>query len=144
MNVIAQTEPERIVLTFLHSMGPTWEAFVEGYESWLSEDALWENTGFPAVRGRDKCVKFLHVLRDLTGMEYCTIDIHNICSRGDVVLTERTDRMHRADGSIICEFAIMGAFQVRDGQITRYSDYYADSEIKQLVPALASGGRVDA
>ena len=137
-----QTNQERIVLAFLESMGPTWEAFVAGYRRWLAEDALWENTGFPSVRGREKCVKFLHVLRELTGMEYCTIEVHHLVSRGDIVLTERTDRMHRADGEVICTFAIMGAFEVRDGQIARYSDYYADSEIKALVPDLG-GSRLD-
>jgi limonene-1,2-epoxide hydrolase len=134
----AQTDPERIVLGFLESMGPTWDAFVEGYRTRLTEDALWENSGFPAVHGRDRCIRFLHILREMTGMEYCTIDIHQIASRGDVVLTERTDRMHRVDGSVICQFAIMGAFEVRDGQVARYSDYYADSEIKRLVPALGA------
>ena len=74
----------------------------------------------------------------MTGMEYCTIDVHQIASRGNVVLTERTDCMCRADGSVICRFAIMGAFEVRDRQVARYSDYYADSEIKQLVPALGT------
>ncbi len=133
-----QTDAERIVTSFLHSMGPTWEEFLEGYDRWLTDDALWENTGFPAIEGKDNCIGFLHKLREVTGMDYCTIELHNISSRGDVVLTERTDRMHREDGSLIAEFAIMGAFEVSDGKVARYSDYYADSEIKSLVPALSA------
>src|SRR6058998_2982221 len=124
-----QTDAERAVASFLHAMGPTWEDFLDGYDVWLTDDALWENSGFPAIEGKGKCIAFLHKLREMTGMAYCTIEVHNICSRGDVVLTERTDRMHREDGSVIAEFAIMGAFEVRDGKIARYSDYYADSEI---------------
>lgn len=59
-------------------------------------------------------------------MEYCTIEILNIASAGDVVLTERIDRMHRADGSVVLDFAfrIMGTFELRDGLIARYTDYY--------------------
>lgn len=136
MPATPQTEAERVVTEFLHSMGPTWKEFLEGYDRWLADDALWENSGFPAVKGKANAIKFLHKLRDLTGMQYCTIDVYNICSLGDVVLTERTDRMHAEDGTVIIEFPIMGTFEVRDRKIARYSDYFADSELRRLIPSL--------
>jgi limonene-1,2-epoxide hydrolase len=38
------------------------------------------------------------------------------------------------------EFPIMGTFEVRDGKIARYTDYFADGEIKGLVPRLTNAG----
>jgi limonene-1,2-epoxide hydrolase len=58
-----------------------------------------------------------------TGMTHCTIEVLNIASVGDVVLTERVDSMYRADGTKIMEFRLMGALELRDGLIVRYTDY---------------------
>jgi limonene-1,2-epoxide hydrolase len=46
-----------------------------------------------------------------------------MASAGDVVLTERVDKMFRKDDSLILDFRIMGALEVRDGKIVRYTDY---------------------
>jgi hypothetical protein len=49
-------------------------------------------------------------------MEYCTNELLNIASNGNVVLTERIDRVHTADGSVAIEIPIMGSFIVDDGK----------------------------
>jgi limonene-1,2-epoxide hydrolase len=77
---------------------------------------------------------FLTKLHGTLEMEYCTAELHSLASRGDVVLTERTDRVHLADGSVAIEIPIMGTFVVRDGKIARYADYNADSPIRERFP----------
>jgi len=40
------------------------------------------------------------------------------------VLTERLDTMYRDDDSVILPYRIMGALEVREGKICRYTDYF--------------------
>ena len=107
-------------------MGPTLDGFKKTFAEMLTDDVVWESVGGEPHVGRDVCIAHLDELHSAIGMEYCTIDILNIASVGNVVLTERLDRMHTADGSIACGFVfrIMGTFEVRDGKIARYTDYY--------------------
>lgn len=126
MTNAATTNPgnEAIVRTFLAGMGPTLEAFKKTYTEMMTDDVLWESVGGVPHHGRAASVAHLDELRAQTGMEYCTIEVLNIASAGDVVLTERIDHMHRADGAVIFDFRIMGTFVLRDGLIARYTDYY--------------------
>jgi limonene-1,2-epoxide hydrolase len=86
------------------------------------------------TKGKEAAMKFLTKLNTTLDMDYCTAELHNIASRGDVVLTERTDRIHPADGSVLIAIPIMGAFLVRDGKIPRYADYSADSPVRERFP----------
>jgi limonene-1,2-epoxide hydrolase len=130
-----QNDAERVVVGFLDDWGPgAWPHMLDCYDRWMTDDVSWENTGSPPTKGKAEAMKFLSVLHDTLEMEYCTAELHNVSSRGNVVLTERTDRVHLADGTVAIEIPIMGTFEVRDGKIARYADYNADSPIKQRFP----------
>ena len=49
--------------------------------------------------------------------------IKSIATAGDTVLTERVDRFEMKDGKII-ELPVMGTFELRDGKIARWRDYF--------------------
>lgn len=119
----------QLVREFFAAMGPTLEDFKRNFREHMADDVVWESVGLPAHRGKDACVAYLDDLHARTGMEYCTIDVLNIASVGDVVLSERVDTMHRADGTPIMAFRIMGAIEVRDGRIVRYTDYLDTASI---------------
>jgi limonene-1,2-epoxide hydrolase len=121
--VTITTGNTQLVREFFAAMGPTLEEFKHNFRERMADDVVWESVGLPAHRGKDACVAYLDDLHVRTGMEYCTIDVLNIASVGDVVLSERVDTMHRADGAPIMAFRIMGAIEVRDGRIVRYTDY---------------------
>lgn len=130
-----RTDAERVVTGFLEAWGPgAWPHMLKSYDDWMTDDVSWENTGSPACTGKAQAMAFLSQLHDTLEMEYCTAEVHNIASRGDVVLTERTDRVHLADGSVAIAIPIMGTFVVRDGKIARYADYNADSPIRERFP----------
>jgi limonene-1,2-epoxide hydrolase len=122
-DMAAGVESEQLVRDFFEAMGPTLEDFKNNYLERMAEDVVWETVGFPAHRGRDACLAYLDDLHARTGMTYCTIEMLNLASVGDVVLTERVDAMYRADGTKIVEFRLMGAVELRDGLIVRYTDY---------------------
>jgi limonene-1,2-epoxide hydrolase len=90
----------------------------------MADEVIWESVGLGAHHGRPACIAYLDDLHARTGMEYCTIDVLNLACDRDVVLSERVDTMHRADGTTIMDFRIMGAIAVREGQIVRYTDYF--------------------
>lgn len=114
---------EQFVRDFFAAMGPTLADFKRNYRERMAEDVVWETVGLPAHRGRDACLAYLDDLHARTGMTHCTIEVLNLASVGDVVLTERVDSMYRADGTKIMEFRLMGAIELLDGLIVRYTDY---------------------
>ena len=121
--MVAGADNEQFVRDFFAAMGPTLEDFKRDYRDRMAGDVVWETVGLPAHRGRDACLAYLDDVHARTGMTHCTIEVLNIASVGDVVLTERVDSMYRADGTKIMEFRLMGALELRDGLIVRYTDY---------------------
>lgn len=132
------TDSVQLVRDFFAAMGPTLEDFKRNYRERMAEDVVWESVGLPAHQGKDACIGYLDELHSRTGMEYCTIEVLHIASAGDVVLTERVDTMYRADGSKIMEFRLMGAIELCDGLIVRYTDYLDTAPIVSGMPNVAA------
>jgi limonene-1,2-epoxide hydrolase len=135
------TTPARnaqLVRDFFAAMGPTLAEFKRNYRERTTDDVVWESVGFPAHEGKDACIAYLDELHRRAGMEFCTIDVLHLAAAGDVVLSERVDTMHRADGSEIMSFRIMGAIEVRDGRIARYSDYFDTMPARTALAGAAS------
>jgi len=134
-NAKPQNDAEQTVVDFIASFGPcSFAEMLAGYDKWMTDDVSWENTGSPPCKGKKAAMDFLVRLHETMGMEYCTVVIHNMASRGNIVLTERTDSVHLADGSVAIAIPIMGTFEVRDGKIARYADYSADGPVKERFP----------
>lgn len=125
---------EQLVREFFSAMGPTLADFEANYRARMASDVVRESVGLSAHEGIEECIAYLDDLQARTGMEYCTIEILNIASTGAIVPTERLDTMHRADGSAITTFRLMGAIEIRDGKIIRYTDYL---DTWQAKPGLA-------
>jgi len=89
--------------------------------AFFSEDAVYHNiplapaAGLPAIEAVLK--QFVDPQRE------AQFEIRNLASRGNVVLTERIDRLHIGGKPI--ELAVMGAFEVgEDGKIRAWRDYF--------------------
>jgi limonene-1,2-epoxide hydrolase len=88
---------------------------------YFTEDAVYHNIPMPPAEGRAAIKDFLGVMLD--GFEGIDFRIHRQFSQGDVVMNERTDVMHRTDGGRL-ELPVMGVFEVRDGHISAWRDYF--------------------
>ena len=91
----------------------------------LDDDVVYENVSLPAVRGREATVRVLGMSqRVLSAFEVHT---HRLAATGPVVLTERTDVL--VLGRVRIAFWVCGTFEVHDGRITLWRDYfdYADA-----------------
>jgi limonene-1,2-epoxide hydrolase len=113
-----------LVLAFLHAWD---ELDVEAVFRMLSPDIVYKNTGYPDAVGHDGVRKTLASLID-TGTPLTCV-IHAIAENADGgVMTERTDTIHYAKGAI--SFPVMGAFDVKDGLIHGWRDYFDASPFK--------------
>jgi limonene-1,2-epoxide hydrolase len=93
---------------------------LDGAVALLAVDVIYENVGLPTVHGRER-------VRRLFGRAYESgggfdVLIHAICADGSSVLTERTDFL--TFRKLHMEFWVCGRFDVRDGQIVLWRDYF--------------------
>jgi len=139
-SVLPETENEKLVVAFLDEWGPTYDVFRNAYDKYMTDDVLWENTGFPTVAGKREAMGFLDQLRTIWGMEYCSYQLLGIASRGDKVFTERIDKVHGPDGEVKMTFKIMGSFDIRDGEISRYSDHFDSGVVRDARQVSSAAG----
>ena len=83
-------------------------------------DVEYENSWLPTLRGRERVRRLFQVLDRIgTGIE---MHVHAISADGSSVLTERTDALKW--GPLRIQFWICGRFDVHDGQIVVWREYY--------------------
>jgi len=86
----------------------------------LDDNLVYENVGYPTIRGRAGAVRLFRGLqRPNLGFE---AKIHRIAVNGASVLTERTDVL--VIGPVRMQFWVCGVFEVHDGRITLWRDYF--------------------
>jgi limonene-1,2-epoxide hydrolase len=106
----------RTVETFLYALQD--EDF-DTAESVLADNIVWQNVGYPTLRGRQRIVKLFRSGQGRFGFE---VKIHRIAADGNAVLTERTDALIL--GPLRLQFWVCGTFEVHAGQITLWRDYF--------------------
>ena len=93
---------------------------IERASALISDDIVYQNVPFPPDRGRLAVERRLRQIYRMPGA--LDIRTHHIAERDGVVLTERTDGL-RAKWLDV-EFWVCGTFEVRDGKITLWRDYF--------------------
>mgnify|MGYP002628072065 CR=1 FL=1 len=106
-------------------------------ESLAAAELVWQNVGLPSLRGRARIMK---LLRRGEGRLGFAVKFHNIAADGSTVLTERTDAI--IIGPLRLQFWVCGRFEVRDGQVTLWRDYFDFFEIMVKAPLRAVAGMV--
>ena len=92
---------------------------VDGAGAVLDENLVYQNVGFPTIHGRARTMKLFRGMQGRAGFEVKT---HRIAVNGSTVLTERTDVL--VFGPVRLQFWVCGVFEVRDGRITLWRDYF--------------------
>jgi limonene-1,2-epoxide hydrolase len=86
----------------------------------LAVDVTYENSWMPTVRGRERVRKLFQALTRIG--THVEMHVHAISADGPTVLTERTDVLQW--GRLRIQFWICGRFDVHDGQIVVWREYY--------------------
>jgi limonene-1,2-epoxide hydrolase len=94
---------------------------VDGAAELLAVDVEYVNAGFPTVHGRERVRRLLQVTLSRLGVGF-EVYLHAISADGPAVLTERTDVLELRRLRI--QFWVCGRFDVHDGQIVLWRDYF--------------------
>lgn len=106
----------------------------ETAEAALADDLVYQNVGLPTIYGRNRAMKLFRRMDDRAGFE---VKIHRIAADGAAVLTERSDAL--TFGPLRLQFWVCGVFEVHDGRITLWRDYFDFYDIlKATVRGLAA------
>ena len=102
---------------------------------YFTEDAVYHNIPVDPAIGHDAIRAIFGMFT--TGVERIEFQVRNIAAVGEVVLTERVDIFVMPNLTI--ELPVMGTFEVRDGKIAAWRDYF---DLNQYMMQLsgASGG----
>ncbi|MDQ2721889.1 MAG: nuclear transport factor 2 family protein [Actinomycetota bacterium] len=132
----ATESPIAVVTAFLAAL----ESFdIDRALMYTAEEICYQNVPLPPARGQRAFAKQMRGMAKYgTGFEG---RVHNIAANGDVVLTERTDVLKV--GPWQASFWVCGTFEVRDGQIVLWRDYFdwttlAAASVKGAARALGS------
>jgi limonene-1,2-epoxide hydrolase len=87
--------------------------------SYFTDDAVYHNMPIQPVQGKDAIKGMIEQF--MTPFERCDWQVTHIAASGDVVLTERIDRFI---GEKDVALPVMGAFEIKDGKIAAWRDYF--------------------
>jgi limonene-1,2-epoxide hydrolase len=100
--------------------------------AFFADDAIYHNIPLEPVSGRDAIRATIAGFTQ--GVDRVEFRVVNIAASGNVVLTERVDVFVIGDRSI--ELPVMGTFEVVDGQIAAWRDYFDLNQfMAQFAPA---------
>lgn len=94
-------------------------ADADGAGAVLDDNLVYQNVGFPTIHGRARAMKLFRAMEGRAGFEVKT---HRIAVNGCSVLTERTDVLQF--GPLRLQFWVCGVFEVHNGRITLWRDYF--------------------
>ena len=101
----------------------------------FTDDAVYHNIPMAAVKGKAAIRGALAtIMGDSEAVQW---DVLNIADEGGVVLTERVDKF-RING-VWAEVPVMGVFEVSDGKIAAWRDYFDMGQVQAQFGATAGG-----
>jgi limonene-1,2-epoxide hydrolase len=121
----APADPELVVRAFC-------DAFdgrdAERLRPFFADDVVYHNIPLEPAVGIDATVAFIE---GFFGMcDTMTIETVHLAVRGDVVLTERIDTF--TIGDKVAPLPVMGTFEVRDGRISAWRDYFDMGQVTAM------------
>jgi limonene-1,2-epoxide hydrolase len=111
------SDPIQTVESFLRALEANDLESALGY---LAEDVVYQNVPFPADRGKRAVARTLRSFgKVFTGFQ---VTMRNIAAKDGVVLTERVDVL--SGPLLYLDIRVCGTFEVRDGKIVLWRDYF--------------------
>jgi limonene-1,2-epoxide hydrolase len=109
--------PVEVVTRFLDAMQ---DGDVETVIELVADDIVYSNVSLPTIRGKERFSRAARAYyRHHLGF---AVVVHRIAGSGSSVLTERTDALIL--GPFRMQFWVCGVFEVENGQVTLWRDYF--------------------
>lgn len=98
--------------------------------AFFADDAVYHNIPIAPVEGKDA---IRATIAGFTGgVEKIEFRVDNVAGDGNVVLTERVDVFSMPGATI--ELPVMGTFEIRDGKIAAWRDYFDMNQFMSQMP----------
>ena len=97
-------------------------------KEYFTDRTVWENHGLVTTTGIEEALGVNQHFVDKIGMARIVVDIDAIAQDGNKVLTERVDRILDAQDGTIMAAPTLGIFEVEDGKIVAWRDYFDSKE----------------
>ncbi len=125
-----EEDSERVVRDLLEALAKHDSAAMRPF---LTDDVVYHNIPMEPSVGIDASIAFLD---GFLGMfESAEVEILHLAVRGNVVLTERIDTLTL--GGTIAPLPVMGTFEVRDGKVSVWRDYFDLGQITEMLSGAA-------
>ncbi|CAA0105288.1 Limonene-1,2-epoxide hydrolase [Mycolicibacterium vanbaalenii] len=116
---------EAVVRAFLKGMEQPLSKVPAHLRASMTDDAVWGNSGFPPCVGIEDIVSKHEMSGEVFGDYVLTAEVFHLAEGPDgVVFTERVDVGRTQAGEEILTVQVVGVFEVRDGKIARWTDYF--------------------
>jgi limonene-1,2-epoxide hydrolase len=125
---MGETESVALVRRFIEACT---RADPDEFASYFTDDAVWWNSPWHAVEGREAIRETLR--RGAERMTALPWEIRHIVANGAVVLTERVDNFLVGEKRI--SVPCMGIFELREGKIAAWRDYWDLKQLERQLPA---------
>lgn len=115
--------PTETVLSFL-AMLEVPGGFADGIRAYFTPETRYLNVGMSDTTGIEEGLAFVRGFEAVAGISHLKVEMLALAESGDKVLTERIDYLYAPDGTLVMAPAVMGIFEVADGKIAGWRDYF--------------------
>jgi limonene-1,2-epoxide hydrolase len=121
----AAEDAERVV----HEMCDTFAKHdAQALRPFFTDDVVYHNIPMDPAVGIDATIAFIEGFFAMC--ENMVIETVHLAVRDNVVLTERVDTFTM--GQIVAPLPVMGTFEIRDGKISAWRDYFDMAQITKM------------
>jgi limonene-1,2-epoxide hydrolase len=96
----------------------------QAFRDAFTPSTVWENVGMATTTGVDEALALNRSFEQQLGMATIKVDVLAAAADGNRVLTERVDHLLDGDGKVIMSARCMGVFEVEQGKITAWRDFF--------------------
>lgn len=122
--------PMEIVTAFLSAWDKP-NGFWGAVDDYFTAGTVWENVGMTKTTGPEEAKGVFAGFGSDNGIVTMRVDTLAIAALGNKVLTERIDHVLGPDGKPTMSIPVMGAFEVKDGKIALWRDYFDTAGFQQ-------------
>lgn len=127
-------ENEKIVTEFCKSLE---SGNLTTLVSYLSPDVVYHNIPWKPVTGHAGVRQVLGPFLEGPGRATVKMNIKNTTSSGNMVMNERLEEWTK--GTLKLDLPVLGVFELRDGKITHWRDYFDANTVQPLSEAIQKG-----
>lgn len=118
-------QPTDVVRNFFARWQVSREALMRSFGEFMADDCIWVNVGVATTTGPNEAEALMNAFTLKVPFDTIRVEFLGICADGNKVFTERVDYMIDAEGRQFGEVPVAGVFDIADGRIHGWRDYFA-------------------